>query len=341
MAKISTVIKEEKNPSKAQIPTGEIGAPSGGWNLGSILQDALKGSQDSLTNVKNELAADTKYWDDLKSSASAFYDNQYNEYANKLKADAEAAKNQTSQQYGELLRQAYVSNMQNQQKLSDRLAEAGIRGGGSETANLKLMTGYQNTRNKTNSERQSALANIDKQMNDNLFNFKITNDQAKNAYMQQIESEMRQIAENKRQEAVEQGKIDQQYKHEELMFDKQQKASQALADAQKKEAQQVAYWESVYSKYSLESLQNSLKKATNVAQKTAINNAIVAKKAEEKAKKAEQDTKNTQYWTNKYSTYWNISNLEKARKNAKTKLEISIINQRIGYIREYNKNKEK
>lgn len=297
-------------------------------NRQTMLQNVVKKTKEAINSPQ-------------KPINTSYYDKAFSEYEEKMKADAEIAKEQTQQQYDEQLRQAYVSNIQNQTALSDKLNEAGIRGGGSETSNLKLMTGYQNTRNKTNSERQSALTTIDKNTNDSIFNFKMTNDQAKNAYVQQVQAEMRQIAENKRQEAVEQKRLNQQYAHEKDMWNLQQKAS--AKDKNKEEKKQ--YYEARYSVFSEKSLRNVIKNSKDPIRRAAASSELAKrkeqKKTETEAKKLKKEEKNEKYWVAKYSTYFNVDSLRKARKKAKTSAEIAVINARIGQLKTEKRNKNK
>lgn len=130
------------------------------------------------------------------------YDDAIKTYTNKVKSDAEDAKKTANSEYDNQAKQAYISKMQNQRQLSKNLAEQGIRGGASETAQLKQQSNYENTRNTIASNRQTALRNIDKEANDNIFNFTMEQNAAKQAYIQQREQEDRQVAEQKRQEAV-------------------------------------------------------------------------------------------------------------------------------------------
>lgn len=125
------------------------------------------------------------------------YDKMYNDYAEKQKVDVAKQKDTTTKDYNDKLKQAYISRMQNQKTLDENLIKSGIRGGATETSNLKLSTNYQNTRNDINKDKARALENIDQQANDNLFSYKQTTDQAKLAYTEQREAEERQLAQNK------------------------------------------------------------------------------------------------------------------------------------------------
>ena len=104
---------------------------------------------------------------------------QYNALAEQLAAarqqqlnltlqQSQAAQDTANQEYDDLARQAYITMRQSQNALPQQLAALGISGGGSETANLKLQTNYQNNLNTNEQQRaqmlkEYALANLQAQ----------------------------------------------------------------------------------------------------------------------------------------------------------------------------------
>lgn len=88
------------------------------------------------------------------------------------------------------LRQAYITRMQDQNRLNQNLATSGIRGGATETANLNLMNQYGNTRNTINSQLASSINSINQQAQQN-----------KLAYQQDINAKRQQYIENRQSEA--------------------------------------------------------------------------------------------------------------------------------------------
>ena len=127
------------------------------------------------------------------------YDDLYNEYAAKVNADKEKAKKRTEEDYNEKLKQLYITRMQDQKALNENLTRSGIRGGATETSNLKLATTYQNNRNNMQKEKSRALEDVETQANDNLFNYKQTTDASKLSYIEQREAEERQIAQTQKE----------------------------------------------------------------------------------------------------------------------------------------------
>lgn len=177
------------------------------------------------------------------------YDDLYKDYVNKQNADVAQQKKRTTDDYNAQLKQAYISRMQEQKNLNDNLTQSGIRGGATESSNLKLATNYQNTRGDINKEKSRALEDIDIQANDNKFNYKQATDQAKISYIEQREAEDRQIAANQAAE----------------------NAAREAEKAAKAEAAKVDFWQAKYGGYySTKSLNNAYKKAKTTQEKAII-----------------------------------------------------------------------
>ena len=66
------------------------------------------------------------------------------------------------------LRQAYITRAQNQQKLNQNLAQRGIRGGATETANLGLANQYGQERGVANTNYTNSVNEINKNMDQNI-----------------------------------------------------------------------------------------------------------------------------------------------------------------------------
>lgn len=129
------------------------------------------------------------------------YDQLYTDFEKKQKEDAAKQKSKTEDEFNTRLKEAYISRMQDQKSLNDNMAKAGIRGGASETAALKTNINYQNTRNDLNKQKAQTLQDIDDNANNNIFNYKQTNDAAKISYIEQREAEDRQLEQAKQEEA--------------------------------------------------------------------------------------------------------------------------------------------
>lgn len=132
------------------------------------------------------------------------YDQLYDEFEKKQKESAAKQKQQAETDYNQRLKEAYISKMQDQKSVQNNLTRAGIRGGATETAMLKTNIGYQNTRNQLGREKAQTMQNIEDNANNNIFDYKQTNDAAKLSYIEQREAEERQLAqaEKENKEAI-------------------------------------------------------------------------------------------------------------------------------------------
>lgn len=102
---------------------------------------------------------------------TSFYNNAINNY----KAQAEQ---QRATQIGEAqktqqsaLKQAYIQRAQNQQKLNENLARAGIRGGATESANLNLANQYGQARASANTDYANSVNQINQATDRNIFDY--------------------------------------------------------------------------------------------------------------------------------------------------------------------------
>lgn len=115
---------------------------------------------------------------------TSFYTNAVNTYtaqANKERQTqlGEAQKNQQS-----ALKQAYVTRLQNQQRLNNNLAQAGIRGGMTETANLNLANQYGQARAAANSDYANSVNQINQSTDRNILDYRMDMDSRAEEYRQ-------------------------------------------------------------------------------------------------------------------------------------------------------------
>lgn len=119
----------------------------------------------SYTGVKYD---DANY----KSSAdTSFYDTsiqKYKDYAEQLRANqlGEAQKTQQS-----ALKQAYITRLQNENKLKDTLTRSGLRGGITETGMLKLANTYGQARAAANTDYNNSVNSINQSIDQNIFDY--------------------------------------------------------------------------------------------------------------------------------------------------------------------------
>ena len=69
------------------------------------------------------------------------------------------------------LKQAYITRLQNQQKLQQSLATSGIRGGATETANIRLANQYGLDRNNANTNYVNSVNDINRSIDQNIADY--------------------------------------------------------------------------------------------------------------------------------------------------------------------------
>ena len=69
------------------------------------------------------------------------------------------------------LKQAYITRLQNQQKLQQGLAASGIRGGATETANIRLANQYGLDRNNANTNYVNSVNDINRSIDQNIADY--------------------------------------------------------------------------------------------------------------------------------------------------------------------------
>lgn len=106
-----------------------------------------------------------------KGVDTSFYKNaitKYTQQAEKNRATqlGEAQKTQES-----ALKQAYIQKAQNQMALNDNLVRSGIRGGATETANLRLANIYGQARAAANTDYSNSVNSINRSIDQNIFDY--------------------------------------------------------------------------------------------------------------------------------------------------------------------------
>jgi hypothetical protein len=106
-----------------------------------------------------------KYRKDINTQYYTNAVNQYRQQAEQQRATqlGEAQKTQQS-----ALKQAYITRVQNQQKLNQAMAQQGIRGGATETANLRLANQYGADRATANTNYANSVNSINQNIDQNI-----------------------------------------------------------------------------------------------------------------------------------------------------------------------------
>ena len=111
---------------------------------------------------------DKKYRSGVNTS---FYDKAVENYRKQQEQNraTQLAAAQKAQQSA--LKQAYITRLQNQQKLQQSLATSGIRGGATETSNIRLANQYGLDRNNANTNYNNSVNDINRSIDQNISDY--------------------------------------------------------------------------------------------------------------------------------------------------------------------------
>lgn len=111
---------------------------------------------------------ETKY---RKGINTDYYNNAVNTYKQQQEANRQQQISDAGKTRDSALKQAYVQRMQNQQALKNTLAQSGIRGGATETANLNLMNQYGTARSAANTDYSNSVKSINQSIDQNIADY--------------------------------------------------------------------------------------------------------------------------------------------------------------------------
>lgn len=165
-----------------------------------------------------------------------YYDKQikdYNAYADKVASQqiADAKKASTTQ-----LRQAYINKLQSQRSLNNNLALAGIRGGATETSNLRLANNYGAQVSQINSDLANSIQSINQSTEENKFNNMMQTESARQQYNENLAAEQRANAREDKQIAYERKQQKEQQKYDRLTANYTAKYSKYFSEKELKKA---------------------------------------------------------------------------------------------------------
>ena len=106
-----------------------------------------------------------------KGIDTSFYDNAVNTYKQQQETNRQQQISDAGQTRDAALRQAYINKMQSQQNLNKNLTQQGIRGGATETSNLRLATAYGNQRAAANSDYANSVTSINRGIDQNIADY--------------------------------------------------------------------------------------------------------------------------------------------------------------------------
>lgn len=102
---------------------------------------------------------------------TSYYDNAINTYKQQQEANRQQQINDAAASRDSALKQAYVTRMQNQQALNRNLAQSGIRGGATETSNLRLSNQYGAQRSAANTDYSNSVKSINQAIDQNIADY--------------------------------------------------------------------------------------------------------------------------------------------------------------------------
>lgn len=113
--------------------------------------------------------------DELLARISAAYDNaasllkgNYDSQVGTLRSAKKKSTRELNVDSEQALREAYITKMQNQRDLNQRLASMGLNGGSTETTMARLANNYGNSRTQVNNTRNRSLAGINQTYSEQL-----------------------------------------------------------------------------------------------------------------------------------------------------------------------------
>ena len=124
-----------------------------------------------------------KYRDGIDTS---YYDKAVKEFNDQAEKSRTTQLNSAAETRDSALRQAYIKRMQDQRALDQNLAVSGIRGGATETSNLRLATNYGNQRANANAAYSNSVNQINQNIDQQKFENKQTVDSQAEQYRQNL-----------------------------------------------------------------------------------------------------------------------------------------------------------
>ena len=121
-----------------------------------------------MATLKSPAYDESKY---RKGINTSYYDNAIKTYTQQANTDRanQIGDAQKTQQAN--LRQAYVNRLQNERTLQNNLAQSGIRGGATETANLRLANTYGQARAAANADYANSVNSINRAIDQNIADY--------------------------------------------------------------------------------------------------------------------------------------------------------------------------
>ena len=116
--------------------------------------------------------------------STQFYRNAIDRYRGQAEQQRAAQLGEAQRNQQSALKQAYVTRLQNEKKMNENLATQGIRGGATETANLRLANQYGQARAAANSDYLNSVNQINQSINQNIADYQSDMESRAEEYVQ-------------------------------------------------------------------------------------------------------------------------------------------------------------
>lgn len=221
-----------------------------------------KSSGSSSSKKSSSWAYKPPTYDEAKYSRgidTSFYTNASNRFATQANRQRAMQIGEAQKQQQAALRQAYINRAQNQMALNNNLAMAGIRGGATETSNLKLANVYGQAVGAANSDYANSVNAINQNIDQSIFDYQ--QDMAARA------EEYRQNQANARWQAAREdyaNKYKARQENEEKKYNRRQaeeekKYTRKQAEKQAETEYSFNYYNNLYSGYSKKKVKSIIK----------------------------------------------------------------------------------
>lgn len=212
-----------------------------------------------------------------KGIDTSYYTKAINDYTAQANKDRNAQIGEAKKQQDSSLKQAYITKIQNQKSLNENMAAAGIRGGATETSNIKLGNQYAQDRSAANATYQNAVNTINQSVDRNIANYRSDMESRAEEYRQNLAQAKwqaaREDASNKwnaaREDAVtrwQAARDDATNQWQAAREDVVNQWQAAREDAQTERNANIEYWNNYYLDYYSGAKKDTLDKALKNAQ---------------------------------------------------------------------------
>jgi hypothetical protein len=124
--------------------------------------------ENTMATYKPPAYDESKY---RKGINTSYYDNAIKTYTQQANTDRANQLGDAQKTQQANLRQAYVNRLQNERTLQNNLAQSGIRGGATETANLRLANTYGQARAAANADYANSVTSINRAIDQNIADY--------------------------------------------------------------------------------------------------------------------------------------------------------------------------